>query len=219
MGRPKGRGPHRETKDPNRAQTEQQQRFVSYYISQPVGEKNAEAAAVAAGYSPRTAKVQASRLMSDPRVQKQVLAARELSIEVAGIDAAWTLTQLADLWETPLTELFDTETGSLRPIHELPLRAQKLIQSFEVQEIETEQGMRLRVGKIKIVDRLKVLTTIGKHTDVNAFGTREAADASRSFSELMRAAAMTLQRGATNHHTREERDITPRIPGHGGTDE
>lgn len=191
---------------------------MNVFLGQPLEERNAEAAAIVAGYSRRTAKVQASRLMSDPRVQKQVLAAREVSIEVSGIDAAWTLTQLAELWDTPIAELFDAETGGIRAIHELPLRAQKLIQSFEIEEVRGADGaVSVRVGKIKIVDRLKTLITIGKHTDVNAFGTREQADAGRAFTDLMRAAAMTLQRGATEHRTREERDVTPRVAGQGGT--
>jgi len=131
------------------------------------------------------------------------------AIEMAHIDSAWMLSELACLWETPLSALFNGD-GTLRPITELSREAQKLVTSFEVHELTeyNDKGdkvrVRTRVGKIKLIDRLRVLEDIGKHTKVNAFGTREKADANESFADMLRAASALLKKS-----TLTELDVTP----------
>ena len=108
-----------------------------------------------------------------------------------------------------MSALFNGD-GTLRPITELSREAQKLVTSFEVHELTeyNDKGdkvrVRTRVGKIKLIDRLRVLEDIGKHTKVNAFGTREKADANESFADMLRAASALLKKS-----TLTELDVTP----------
>jgi phage terminase small subunit len=169
--------------------------FRDAYMAQPKGEKNPRQAALDAGYSPATAAEQGRRLLLHPKVREEMMMSDpRRAIEIANIDAAWVLHQLATLWETPLAALFD-EDGCLRPIHELSTEAQRLITSFEVEEITTyskdARGKKIatvnRTGKLKLMDRFKVLRGIGDLTAVNAYGTRNAAEQADSVADLMRA--------------------------------
>jgi len=165
----------------------QQRAFAEHYISTPAEKRDATASAIAAGYSPKTAKSQGSRLLTHPGVRDRIIAVdQSLRTKVAMIDRAWLLTEAVHLWETQLSDLFN-EDGTLKPIHEMPKDAQKLVGGFEVTETTTDGGTRIRVGKVKIIDRLRVLDMIGRNTDVNAFGDREKAAAAGSFAELLRA--------------------------------
>jgi len=166
------------------------------------GSLNPKAACLAVGYSERGLGAQVTQLMDDPRVQRELTGARAIAVESAGIGAGWVLDQLRTMWDVDLADLFD-ENGNLLPIHELPLDAQKLVDSFEVkvtsverEEYTDDDGYVLAdettvtsVAKVKLASRLKVLTQIGNHGDVDAFTSRDDQEAKKSLAELMRALA------------------------------
>ena len=129
-----------------------------------------------------------------------------------GVDAAWLLGELANLWDTPLDVLFD-DSGSLRPLRAIPLEAQKLISGFEITTTtigagDGDSGLSMStVGKVKLVDRLAVLRDIGKHVDVGAFQRNAGEDVSESLAGLLRAATKAIERSDDN--TSEAIDVTP----------
>lgn len=195
------------------ALTAMQQAFVDAYLSKPLGERDIKTAALAAGYSPHTAHAAGRKLMTNQLIRRKILEQSPArAIEMAHIDSAWLLKELANLWETPLDSLFD-ENGRMLPIDQMNPQAQKLIAGFEVNELTTTEvssngkkttTFETRVGKIRLVDRMRALEDIGKHTKINAFGTKEAAEANKSFAELLRAATKALKPS-----TLQELDITP----------
>jgi len=184
--------------------------FKLAYLRQPLGQRSPEKAALEAGYSPKTAAEQGRRLMLHPQIREELMMEHpERARELADIDAAWVLHELAELWRVPLSAIFH-EDGTLKNITDIPPEAQKLIAGFEVVESshESEAGgstVLTRVGKIKLVDRLRVLEDLGKLTKVNAFGTGSQANANESLAELMRAFTVAM----ANPKSTREVDITP----------
>lgn len=168
-----------------------QRRFVEEYLSHPIGERNATRAAIDAGYSAKTAKAQGSKLLTKAAIRALVLKDQpKRRMQETRINDAWVLNEAAKLWDTPLTALFN-EDGTLKAIHELSDDAQKMIAGIEVSQV----GDEVRVSKVKLVDRLRVLDMIGKNVRVNAFGTKQIADAAGSFADLLRAMTTAVQRG------------------------
>ena len=73
-----------------------QQAFVDAYLKEPNGTR----AAVAAGYSPKTAMQAGSRLLRSVKVQEALLAQTKRTSAVAQVDAAWVLQELQALMAT-----------------------------------------------------------------------------------------------------------------------
>jgi len=72
-----------------------QQAFVDAYLKEPNGTR----AAVAAGYSPKTAMQAGSRLLRSVKVQEALLAQTKRTSAVAQVDAAWVLQELQALYQ------------------------------------------------------------------------------------------------------------------------
>ncbi|WP_072391938.1 terminase small subunit [Hyphomicrobium sp. CS1BSMeth3] len=151
------------------ALTGKRARFVQEFLK----DLNGTQAAIRAGYSERTATVQAYELLRHPDVAAAIDAAKiERSREV-GVDAAWVLRRLAAEAEADIADLYNSE-GGLKPIHEWPLIwRQGLVAGVDVEELFEGRGDdREHVGtlrKIKLSDRTRRLELIGKHISVNAF--------------------------------------------------
>ena len=95
-------------------------------------------------------------------------------IERVKIDADWVLEQLGAIFEADLADIYVPGTLTLKSIHDWPPAWRKMIGGIEVRESRNlEAGeMSARVVKVKIMDRLKALELIGKHTDIKAFTER-----------------------------------------------
>lgn len=152
------------------ALNDKQAMFVREYLL----DLNATQAAIRAGYSAKTAKQQGARLLTNADVAAAVAAAKADRSERTKVDADWLLTRLADEAEADLADLYDPETGTLKPIHQWPLVWRKgLVAGVEVEELFEGRGEdREHIGrlrKVKLADRTKVKELIGKHVDVGAF--------------------------------------------------
>lgn len=147
--------------------SERQARFVEAYLLDP----NATQAAIAAGYSEKTAHVQGPRLLDNVVVQDALTEARKDRAQKTGIDAAWVLRRLAEEAEADLGDLYN-EDGSIKPMHEWPkIWRQGLVAGIKHQELRDSDGNRTGefIIDVKISDRVKRLELIGKHVRVNAF--------------------------------------------------
>ena len=92
--------------------TPKQELFVMEYVV----DLNGKQAAIRAGYSPRTAEVQASRLLSHVRVQTTVQQAQESLVERVELSQEWVIDRLREIVErsmasVPVVDTKGKETG------------------------------------------------------------------------------------------------------------
>ncbi len=179
--------------------TGQQKRFLKRYLQLDIDtKKREEIAALYAGYSEKTAYAQGRRLVTHPVIKEAIMHEhpRKL-IEISNINSAWVLFQWANMFETPLSDLFD-EDGSLKAIPDMSIAAQRLVSGITVTTVRddttnnktgtTTIRTRTTTSHVKLIDRLRVIEDIAKHVDVRAFNAdRLEDDKNESIAALMRA--------------------------------
>ncbi len=157
---------------------EKRMRFADEYLI----DLNSTQAAIRAGYSKKSARVQGSKLLTYPDVQARIIEGGKRRAEATGINAAWLLKRLADEAEADVKDLFDEE-GKLLPVKDWPLIwRQGLVGGIDVEtgttfkmdeDGEIQLGMTTtKLSKIKLSDRVKRLELIGKHVTVGAFSDK-----------------------------------------------
>ena len=144
---------------------EMQDGFVREYLAQPMLDRSPEKAAIAAGYSPKTARTQALKIMKYPEVRRQLLLHSEKVLEITSIDDAWVLNELEGLWNVDLGDLFEDD-GSIKHVKDMSIDTQRLITSFDIEYVTTydtkgDKTTAPKVTRIRILNRLDVMTTIG----------------------------------------------------------
>jgi phage terminase small subunit len=123
---------------------EKEKHFVTAFIKEPNGAK----AARAAGYSPKAAKEQASRLLTRANVKAEIEKRRAKIAERAEIDAAYVLRQAVEAHERCMQEI-------------RPFMNRKGVHQTD------EAGNLLYVFNAS--GALKALELVGKHVNVGAF--------------------------------------------------
>jgi len=89
------------------------------------------------------------------------------------IDADWVLMQLADMFNADMADIFNPGTNTVRPVHEWPAVWRKMATSIKVVEKwDREGGKEGEVVDVKLLDRMRALENIGRHTDVRAYTDR-----------------------------------------------
>ncbi len=142
--------------------TPKQIRFVEEYLI----DLNATGAARRAGYSERTADVQASRLLGNVKVQAAISTKQAKRSANTEITAERVLRELARLSFTDPRKLYKPD-GSLIPIRDLDDDSAATIASVEVfEEYEGTGECRRLVGhtkKLKRWDKVASLDKLGRH--------------------------------------------------------
>jgi len=128
--------------------TPKQQRFVENYLI----DLNATQAAIRAGYSPKTAKQQASRLLTNVNVAAAVDKAKRERSEATEIDAEWVLQQAVNVYQRV--------TQEVRPV--LNPKTRKQVIDSEGNAVFTFNAAAAN----------RALEIIGKHVGVAAFKDR-----------------------------------------------
>ena len=117
---------------------------------------NGTKAAIAVGYSPHTAHVAASRLLSEVNVNAAVQAGRARQLEAADINLERTRRELARIAYFDPASLFDAK-GKRIPIHELDPDTRAAIASLDHEQITVGKGKTAKtIGhteKIRIWDK------------------------------------------------------------------
>lgn len=108
---------------------EKRQRFVEEYLL----DLNATRAAIRAGYSPRTAESQGSRLLSDAKIRDAVRNAKQRRQERTRVTADRTLREIARLAFADPRRLVNKD-GSVKGLHELDEDLAAAVSSIEVDE-------------------------------------------------------------------------------------
>lgn len=129
------------------------ERFCLEYLK----DLNATQAALRAGYSARTAKVQGSRLLTYADVQARIseqMAKRADRLELKAEDVLRELLRLA---RVDIAGAFDSE-GRLRPIHEIPEDVRRAVAGVDV--VERDGTL---TTKVRFWDKTRALELLGKH--------------------------------------------------------
>ncbi len=132
---------------------EKQKRFVQEYLI----DLNAKQAAIRAGYSPKTAEVQASRLLSLVKVQTEIAKAMEDREKRTGITQDRVLAELSAIAFAKATDYVDVDedgTVKIKPTAGLTDEQKKAIAGIK----EGANGI-----EIKLVDKTKALEMLSRH--------------------------------------------------------
>jgi phage terminase small subunit len=139
-----------------------QQFFIAEYLK----DLNATQAAIRAGYSPRTAESQASRLLRHVKVASAVAEAQRRRLERVEVKSDDILRELLRIATVDLAEAYD-EAGNLKPIQEIPKDVRRAIAGIKVfEEFDGFGKDRVKVGEVREVkfwDKPRSLELLGKH--------------------------------------------------------
>ena len=132
---------------------EKQKRFVSEYII----DLNAKQAAIRAGYSPKTAEVQASRLLSLVKVQDEIAKAMEDREKRTGITQDRVLAELSAIAFAKATDYVEVSNDGavkIKATANLTDEQKKAIAGIK----EGANGV-----EVKLVDKTKALEMLSRH--------------------------------------------------------
>lgn len=149
------------------ALTARQSRFVDEYLLEP----NATQAAIRAGYSEKTAKSQAQRLLTNVGVANAIAKRQQERALRTNINADYVLHRLAEIDQLDVADIID-DAGNMLPIKQWPKSWRTSISGLDVHEMMTDDVMTV-VRKIKWPDKLKNIELLGKHNSVKAFSQDE----------------------------------------------
>lgn len=133
-----------------------QQLFVDHYLTS----LNAKQAAIKAGYSERSAEVQGSVLLSNPKVKSKIDEAMAKRSKKLQITAERVLRELAIIAFSDMGKFADWSGNTIKLKNSEALRPglSRVIQ--EVSERSSQLGSSV---KIKLYDKLKALELLGDH--------------------------------------------------------
>lgn len=145
-----------------------QRRFVEeYFRTSPIG--NATQAAIAAGYSPRSAKQTASRMMTNHDLQEALRARGKEILEELRTDQLKIAQKMLECVFYDITQLFDENGRLITDMSKLPPEIKSAIQSVEVvrqrrhgEWDDENQPIYDDLYKIRMTDKLKGLELIGR---------------------------------------------------------
>lgn len=165
--------------------------FVDAYLANG---RNATQAAITAGYSPKTAVEQGSRLLRDVNVAAAVQMVTERVEQSSGLTAERVLREISRLAFHDARKFYD-DKGNLKPIHELDDDTAAGLAGFEVtEEFEGKGADRESVGftkKVKFWDKNTALVTAARH-----LGLFEKDNSQRGESLALQVVLVQPNRGA-----------------------
>lgn len=135
--------------------TEKQNRFVEEYLI----DLNATQAAIRAGYSVKTADQQASRMLTNVKVQTAIAKAMAERSKRTGVNQDRIVLELAKLAFVNMTDIVDKK-GEIKDI----ATADDLscIESIKYKHSDTDSGSSVE-REVKIGSKIKALELLGKH--------------------------------------------------------
>lgn len=165
--------------------TPKQEAFCREYMI----DLNGTRAAIRAGYSERSAKMTAGRMMTNDDVLERIAELKAARGAASSMNAKAVLDELIGLLSLDAADLVDEHNNPL-PMHRWPKKWRQFIVGFEVKE----QGEAM-ISKFKLPDRVRVIELIGKHIGVNAFDLRTQDENGKKLANVQKAWAL-YQAGA-----------------------
>ena len=127
---------------------------------------NGKQAAIRAGYSPKTAESQASRLLRNVKVRAAIDAALAKAAERVEVKTDDILRELKRLAFVDLGGAYD-DLGNLLPIKEIPEDVRRAIVGVKVfEEFEGTGRDRVKTGdvrEVKLADKIRALELLGRY--------------------------------------------------------
>lgn len=128
--------------------------------------RNATKAAIAAGFSKKTAKQAGARLLSRVDVRAMIDASIDRVVEKAELKAQDILDELRKVGFANLSAAYAPDGSLLHP-SDMPVDVQVALQAVETEELYVGRGMsRTKVGeskKVKLADKIRALELLGKN--------------------------------------------------------
>lgn len=170
--------------------TGMQEMFCREYII----DLNATQAAIRAGYSAKTAREQASRMLSNININNRIaelMKERKKRVNITADDVLINLYKMATL---DISDIINDD-GSIKPVSEWSEDWRRSVGGIDVSE-QNIGGETLTsiIKKIKGVDKLKAWELLGKHVDVQAFKEKVGVEGSIS-------ANITISKKETHNDT------------------
>lgn len=133
--------------------------FVYYYLEN--GQNGAQAA-ISAGYSAKTAKEQACRMLAKPHIKSAIDKQLGQTLAKLEITRERVLEEVARLGFADIRKCFNSD-GTLKPLHELDDDTAAALVGMDVIEIENDGETRVVAKKFKFADKKGSLELLGKH--------------------------------------------------------
>jgi phage terminase small subunit len=154
--------------------TAKQKRFCEEYLI----DLNATQAAIRAGFSPKTARCQASKLFANVAVEEYVAELRAKQQKRTEIDADAVLKELAAIGFSKITNVLDIDKYGASFKEEISEEAQRSIESITVSKssVESDRGVSSNERlQVKMHSKIAALKVLGQHlgifNDLNAART------------------------------------------------
>lgn len=134
---------------------------------------NGTQAAINAKYSRKTARVQASDLLTRPNVQARIAELKAERIARLNLDSDELLLRLRGDLDADIADLIDDD-GTVLPVSDWPTAfRQGLVAGMDVEEVWEGTGKDRKlighVKKLRLADRTKIKELFGRHTDIQAW--------------------------------------------------
>lgn len=129
-------------------------KFVLEYVK----DFNGKQAAIRAGYSPKTAEVQASRLLSNANLKAAADELSDSAVKKAGVEVGQVISELAYGAFVDPADVFDS-SGDAKPMCDIPPHVRRAISSIDT--ITRPDGSK--VVKVKLIDKPRCLEMLGRY--------------------------------------------------------
>jgi len=147
--------------DPAKPLTPRQRRFVEEYLL----DLNGKHAAIRAGYSPKTAEVQASQTLRIPKVQAAITAAQARRSQRTEITQDTVLRELAVLAQSSIDHYVIDDQGNVRVRDGVPPEAIRAVASLKKKIVHTESAV-IYETTITLWNKPASVRMAGEHTGV-----------------------------------------------------
>ena len=127
---------------------------------------NGTEAAIKAGFSEKTARSQASRLLTRVDIQQYISELTEKRSERVKVTADDVINELAKLAFLNVDDLYCDITGELLPVSEMNDKAKAAISSIETKSIRVGKDSYKKVNVAKTYSKEKALELLGKHLGI-----------------------------------------------------
>ncbi|WP_213732647.1 terminase small subunit [Citrobacter europaeus] len=150
--------------------TDKQELFAREFIK----DLNATQAVIRAGFSEKSARNQAYRLMTNDDILNRIAELKASRNEQVGVDAAYVLRRLTEIDQMDVFDIL-LANGELKPIKDWPKVWRTTLSGMDVVEMASADSAAL-LKKIKWPDKVKNLELLGKHVTVQAFKEQTATE-------------------------------------------
>lgn len=149
--------------------------FCTEYIKLDL---NGSQAAIAAGYSKRTAASTASRLLTKDNIKEKISKLVSERSKATAIDAEYVLRRLKEIDELDVIDIIKDDMSGFKLLSEWPKIWRTSISSIDMKKMITSIGeneeLETIIEKIKWPDKVKNLEMIGRHVSVKAWDKEES---------------------------------------------